>query len=312
MKNKQGGSTKESATDISEPDSEMKLWGPIIALVIAILVIPIIWLLIARWLGGSIVLTGDASGLLSTIGGVMGAIFTVGGLVIALVAILTQISLKDRIDRVTQKAIQKVIALSPAIEKQALAKAETMLEEKYDTVLRLAVEKQVNQQIRGHLLLLDAEAALKAYDWYIAEEKIDEALKLYSQVPCARSLLGRGLSEPVMVAFLREHGITDYNSQMNRSTGLFSVRPPLIPPPVSKAIDWLEDAVKHDDNPQGQVWVDLALLYGIRMDFEKMLNAINAVQDANPDVFHYLREPDYLMMLLYGCKGTPDQAHALV
>lgn len=304
---------KDSSNDVSDADSEVNLWGPVIALVISILVIPIIWLLIARWLGGPIVLTGDASGLLATIGGVMGAIFTVGGLVIALVAILTQISLKDRVDRVTKKAIQKVIALSPSIEQQALAKAETMLEEKYNTVLRLAVEQQVNQQIRGHLLLLDAEEAMKAFNWEKAEEITREALTHYPQVPKARSNLGLWMSEAIIYTIEQQHGINDLYNWVERMERQF--RSTLLPgqlPPLHKAIDWLEKAVVSVDDPLGRCSAMLALLFGVRDGYQKMQETIKAMlQGGNILALDWLLyQPDNLIALLDGCKNAPDRQRA--
>jgi hypothetical protein len=333
MASKQGEDIKDSTSGTSEADSEVKLWGPVIALLIAILVIPIGWLGFVRLLGGSIDLKGDASGFLATIGGVMGAIFTVGGLVIAIVAILTQISLQDRIRRVLQNARKEFEGTTQNAKKsfeeatqhsvkeiekkydddlrpEIIKLATAMIEEKYQNDLRPDVEKRVNQQIRGHMLLLDAEEAMKAFNWAKAEEITREALKLYPKVPGARSRLGLWMSEAVMYTIEQEHRITNVFSWVARMEQQFQkAASPSLLPHVSKAIVWLEEAVKNDDDLGEQCSAALTIMFGVRDGFQKMIDGIKTLKD-NRQALDWLYQPDYLTILLDGCKSAPEEHRA--
>src|SRR5260221_6982464 len=101
--------------------------------------------------GFALALGGDLLGLL---GGIMGAIFTAGGLVIALVAVLTQLQLQDRVTAAVEKAKQDVV-------------------DKFNRELRPTLLDQMQQQVEGRLLFFQATLAK---DWRIAQNLIRQAL----------------------------------------------------------------------------------------------------------------------------------------
>src|SRR5258708_19534979 len=117
----------------------------------------------------------DTGALFSVLGSMMGAIFTVGGLVVALVAILTQIQLRDRVERVVEDAKQSVI-------------------DKFEQELRGEYEKQIKQQVEGMLAFFQAT---NAHDWKLAEKYVTEALQKYPDLPGALSFLGLRVSNAV-------------------------------------------------------------------------------------------------------------------
>src|SRR5712692_7639186 len=148
----------------------------VVGIPIAYLVIWTILLILARAFGFSI---SDAGTLLSVLGSIMGAIFAVGGLVVALVAILTQIQLRDRVEQVVEDAKQSVV-------------------NKFEQELRGEYEKQIKQQVEGMLAFFQAT---NAHDWKQAEKLVTEALQKYPDLPGARSFLGLRVSNEVIKHF---------------------------------------------------------------------------------------------------------------
>ncbi len=119
----------------------------VVVIPIAYLLIWTILVIIARASGFSI---SGAGTFLSVLGSIMGAIFAVGGLVVALVAILTQIQLRDRVERVVEDAKQSVI-------------------NKFEQELRGEYEKQIKQQVEGMLAFFQAT---NAHDWKLYASKM--------------------------------------------------------------------------------------------------------------------------------------------
>ena len=297
-----------------ESGSALLFWWPVVG-VAALLVIPILWLLFARWIGVPFTPTSDSGGLLATIGGAMGAIFTVGGLVIALVAILTQISLQDRIKRVTRNARRefekKYEQDLRSMQTQALKNAEQVVIEKYERDLRNIFEKQINQQVEAYVLFRDAQGAMEAYAWEKAENLIRQALKLYPALIGARSLLGIHMCEAVSARFKRDHGVG--NTVISELSVPFPPRTVFIPtaPTVSKTIDWLDEAIQDEGDAEGQVWAALALMCGVHQDYDKMLDALQKALQLNEQWRSTFQDPDYLILLLHGCEGSQDKREAL-
>jgi len=121
-----------------------RLWQ----IVIILIGIPLSWLiiwfliiLIAHSAGLPTPSTAEVSGLLSTLGGLIGAVFTVEGLVVALVAILTQIQLQDRVRQEVEKARQSV-------------------EDTFNNELCVEYEKRIQEQVKGMLVFFQATTGL--------------------------------------------------------------------------------------------------------------------------------------------------------
>jgi tetratricopeptide (TPR) repeat protein len=238
-------------------------------LVIVVIAVPaawlVIWFLIA-WAshaaGVALPSSGDLVGLLAGIGGLMGAVFTVGGLVIALVAVLTQLQLEDRAKRVME---DKFNELAPQLEEKAI------------------------RLVNGRIAFRDAQDALQRGEWQQAAELAREALQLYPTLPGVRSTVGLSMSRAVEVGFRAELrqivDATEYlHEEMDRLSGQWSYPPrDVLPPPKSLAIQWLNDAHRSEDDPQGQVSSALALLYGHDRAHDQMIEALNQAVIANPE-----------------------------
>lgn len=144
----------KAAQDV-KPAVGTPYWLPLAIFLFAIVVIvPILWLLIALWVGVPLNLTGD---LLPTISGVMGTIFTVGGLVIALVSVYTQLSIEDRIKR------------------------------SFD-VLQPELDARANTQIEAHLAFLRAR---DQGNWREAQQLAEEALTKWPTLRGVRAFLAQ-------------------------------------------------------------------------------------------------------------------------
>ncbi len=115
----------------------------------------------------------DLSAFLITFGGLMGAIFTVGGLVIALAAVLTVLTIENRVKQTFDDQL-------PGLEKRA------------------------DRQIEGYITLLEAA---NAPDWTTAELLTEEAISTYPSLPRARSGLGLRMTDAVINRFALEHGV---------------------------------------------------------------------------------------------------------
>jgi hypothetical protein len=292
---------------------------PVIILLALLLGIPIVWLLIAKLAGASISSISDFSGLLAIVGGVMGAIFTVGGLVIALVAILTQLSLQDRTQRAIELATDEIRKDLETKYEQALLKATNekipeyardILEAKYQQDLRPDLEQRVDKQIQAHIAFHDAQEAVEAYDWFRAEDRTLYTLWLYP-VREAPGLLGVKMSDVLITYFEQTHLGTVFSSnQILVGNSMYPI------PNQEWAIRWLEQSRANGvfrvrGALEGEVQAKLALMYGSRCqykDYEKMLTVMQeALQQAEEWWKDRFREPGNLIMLVHGCKNEPDQ-----
>lgn len=79
-----------------------KAWIGLGALILVALVIPMVWLVVAPRLGTPI----NSTDQLAALGGIMAAVFTVGGLLIALAAVLTQLTLAERAQQLLENKYQ--------------------------------------------------------------------------------------------------------------------------------------------------------------------------------------------------------------
>src|SRR5207245_1577775 len=72
-------------------------------------------------------------------------------------------------------------------------------------------------------------------------------------------------------------------------------------PPKLEAVDWLQDALQHQENPEGEVAASLALMYGFSEAYGKMIDALHASLASYPHLVSYFQPPDRLLMLIYAC-----------
>lgn len=264
-------------------------------IVLLLVGIPLSWLfiwfliiLIAHSAGLPTPSTADVSSLLSTLGGLMGAVFTVGGLVVALVAILTQIQLQDRVRQEVEKAKQAV-------------------EDTFNNELRVEYEKRIQEQVEGMLTFFQAT---NAREWEQAEALAREALQKYPQLSGVRSYIGLRLSMEVQWFFVSQLLPISFGYTESPATG------PLLhqartepPPPKLEAIHWLEDALEHHDDPDKQVSKALACMYGYNEAYNKMMDILSKLDEKNHLSLH---RPYYLLMLVYGCGNDIFRINELI
>jgi tetratricopeptide (TPR) repeat protein len=286
--------------------------------VAAAILVPAVWLLVAKWLGTPAIVTGDSGGLLATIGGVMGAIFTVGGLVIALVAILTQLSVEARVKQAVTDARSEL--------EQRFQRARREMERKYEHELRPELINRAKRQVQAQIAYFQATAT-DISDWRTAEQLTRQALDNDPDLENARSFLALQLSRYVIDGFWAQHtrrpdldiGLwtsQTFSARFDPSVPYVGGRPflptvvnvPNTPPtelPVLEAITWLRDSLDHRENVGGRVAADLALMYAILGRHDKMIEAIAQARALNPEQLKYLALPYQLWILASAC-GTSE------
>ncbi len=265
--------------------------SPLWQIVLMLIFIPVTWVII--WFGLALIghFTGipvpsiaDASALLSTIGSIMGAVFAVGGLIVALVAILTQIQLEDRI----QKQVNE---------------AKNILEETFEMKIRAEYEKQIQDQIEGTLAFADAT---RATSWQDAEELMRKSLQKYPNLPGAYSIIGLRLSQEVELSYTNAL----FPSLLLPPAVFFGYVAPVsvqssdMPTsnlPKLEAITWLENALEHQDNPEEKVSLALALMYGYNEYYDKMINILREIEGRDASLLSYFRTATRLFMLIQAC-----------
>jgi hypothetical protein len=258
------------------------------ALILLLVGIPvgwlIIWLVLARVVGVQVSSASELSGLLAAIGGIMGAVFTVGGLVIALVAVLSQITLEDR--------------------------AKSLLQDEFNKLMPTMVE-QADKRVAGRIAFRDAQEAMRQYDWKTAQEQVQEATNQYPELSGVRSRLALAMSRAVEQHFLdqlrnvSEPMATLYELEANRQAGI-AEQPRFVAPSKGETLIRLHQAHENHDNPNGQVSSAQALLSGIDGAYDNMLVAIREALAIDPMYLEYFRTPTHLAMLLYACDNNPD------
>jgi tetratricopeptide (TPR) repeat protein len=250
-------------------DALIKLtWIVVCAIVSSLIVIFLLWL--AHITGLTV---GDDGNAISVLGGIMGAIFTAGGIVVALVSVLSQIQLQDRV-------------------KQEIDEARRRLREDFNTVLRKEFELEIHKQVTG---LLSFFQAANREDWEQAEKLTTQALQSYPELEGARSFLGIRIAQQI------EFHFSLLLPPQRSLPPQFQQR--LIPPPNSRAIHWLEDALSLHEDPEHQVSLHLALIYSYDGDYTRMLERLEILKD-DQAALEYLRIAHHLIMLLYACSGN--------
>lgn len=204
----------------------------------------------------------------------MGAVFAAAGLIVGLVAVVTLLSLDERIEKAYQRA---------------------------ESELRPKLEAQANQQIEGYLAFVQATGA---GDWQTAEHAIHTALDRYPALKGARSYLGLRMADNVRAHFTAMYAVWNTiqiidGQVISRLPGRMS----LTESPLTEAVKWLEDAKDHGEDPEGQVTAALALMYGANGRANKMLEMLLHL-DALPDARrNQLRQPDSLLLLTNASGG---------
>jgi hypothetical protein len=147
------------------------LWW-FLAIVLLLACVPAIWLYALRGTGIHTIASSDPFGFLSTFGGLMGAIFAAGGLVVALAAVLTVLTVEDRVQRAFDAEMPRV-------------------------------EQRAEQQIEGYLTFLEARWAA---DWRdqvrLANNAIQQHPGLRHKV---RAATARRLAQQIIADFARRH-----------------------------------------------------------------------------------------------------------
>ncbi len=161
-------------------------------------------------------------------------------------------------------------------------------------------EKQIQQQMMG---VVDFRQALDARNW----NQAGNVLQKYPNLAEGRSLLGLSMSNQVQEYF---------SFQLHPGTSpqvLESLGGPVTPmyytqfaqthpaPPTREAMQWLEKALQHEDDPDGRVTASLALMYGYDGDYERMIDTIKRARAISSSLISYFQRPENLMMLLYAC-----------
>ena len=81
-------------------------------------------------------------------------------------------------------------------------------------------------------------------------------------------------------------------------------------PPKLEAIHWLEKALQHQDDPEGEVTVALALMYGYSDAYDLMLDTIQKARTLSLSLISFFQRPVHLMMLIYACHSLASVEEA--
>ncbi len=190
-------------------------------------------------------------------------------------------------------------------------------ENKFSQELSAEYDKQIQQQMMG---VVDFRQAIDAHNWKQAEK----VLQKYPNLPEGRSLLGLSMSDEVQEYFFSllpadttqtlQRLIDPVDDASMYYTSVYHTQHFLhqTEPPNFEAVQWLEEALKHQDNPAGQVTAALALMYGFKEEYEKMMKTVQEVRTNYPALLSYLQTPDHLMMLVYACNMDQARIQELV
>jgi tetratricopeptide (TPR) repeat protein len=174
-------------------------------------------------------------------------------------------------------------------------------------------ERYVDRRITAQTLEREARDRMEQADWDGAEELLQKALDLHSNLPGARSHFALTLSEDVLARFRREHTVRNMAVDLQRTLEdeRRGIRPPSPISPTIEAAVWLLEALRHDDNPDGRVLANLALVYGVTRRTYKMLKCVREALAATPSLREYLLVPHQLIALAHGCGNDRESLRAL-
>lgn len=235
-------------------------------------VVPLVWLIALSHWPGKLVTPDLPGGLLATIGGLMGAIFTVGGLLVALVSLLTQLTVEQRVRSVMQQTFDD---LTPR------------------------TERRLTERLTALTYLHEAQLALSAPepDWNRAIASTSQAIHAFDGLQGARSQLGLALYQHYVASVYSEQICGDQ---------------PIRYSPLEKwAFDWLHDAETKDDDPEGMVAAALAVLSGLMLDTQGMMRHLTRAITSNPKQKDELRQhARSLIFLASGCQSNDPAQQA--
>lgn len=199
----------------------------------------------------------------------------------------------------TPESIADAILEKLGIPVQSLPETKSV-EKKVTHELPAEYEKQIQEQMGG---MFDFRQAINVRDWKQAEK----LLQKYPNLPEARSLLGLGMSNEVREFFFHQLHPGTSPQVLERLGGsvtpMFYTQFAQTPPAPTKlaAINWLEKALQHEDDPEGKVTASLALMYGYNEDYDRMIDTIRKARTINSSFISNFQHPDNLMMFIYAC-----------
>lgn len=173
---------------------------------------------------------------------------------------------------------------------------------------------EIERKNQALILFSKAENATSLVE---CEKFICEALQKYPDLPGARRFLGLRLSNEVQTHFSYLLNPGSFPQRSQRSTqspslaaityytyasmGYGQISQLLPEPPKLEAIDWLQQALQHQDNPEGEVSAALALMYGFTEAYGKMISALRVTLTSYPGLVSYFQLPEHLLMVIHAC-----------
>lgn len=266
----------------------LRFWLPAVAVLVGVVIlVPVVWVALARFAGLPLGSASATSDLLAVIGGVMGAIFTVGGLVIALVSVYTQLAIETRIR-------QSFEDLLPELDMRARAQIEA-----YIAFTRATEES----------------------NWRQAQELAREALEKWPALPGVRRFLAVKMSDDVVHWFywhevMQARASSMFGNYRDGSwsqtfvTSIYGMAPTFPDPtlylrredtPLIEAVTWLQDAIAHGEDTDSDLRARLALMYGAAERFDDMLRTLKTAVEHNEGLKPYFQVSLHLAMLANAC-----------
>jgi len=164
--------------------------------------------------------------------------------------------------------------------------------------------EQIEQKVVG---MLQFHQAITNRDW----EQAERVLQKHQNLLAGRSTLGLGMSKEVQDYFSTLlYRYVHPHWPESRLTETWSL--PQLMVDIQRVIQWLEEALNHQDDPEGQVSATLPLIYGFNEEYGKMMSAVGAICTNYPTLLSDLQMPDHLMMLIYACHKEQSRIHALM
>jgi hypothetical protein len=253
--------------------------GLVVALMLLVL-FPVSWLIALHLSGVSIQTREDPLGILTTAAGVMGAIFTAGGLVVALAAVITFLSIEQRIAEGVRKAMEQ--------------------ESK-------RIEERADAQIQAHI---DLSSARQSH-WRVALPLVEKAIRTYEglqgqrHLPDARRQMGLQLVQSAQWKFMAEHGISPAVMYYDEGQA-YDFEEDV---PLDAATDWLSRAIAKGEDRDGVVLAALAVIAALQGNSANMWHRLFALPkgQAARAWKEYLGEAARRAILVRGCQADPHQ-----
>ena len=214
-----------------------------------------------------------------------GLAFTVGGLVIAAVAIFTQINLRDQINRT--------------------------LDERLDT-FKENMEKNMEKVVESYFVFTEAVRNIGS-NWEDAESLARNALQIYPNLKkTAAPVMGVRYAEYLSRMYLAKH--RGVYPPLNEIRGQVEI-PPEASLPIREAIIWLEDAksANQQTGSNARVRLALAIMYALADRFGNMCNELQEIFNQQDETTKELAIDCFCLMLYtFSCRyHTKDKLEVL-